>query len=532
MSVKVAGSAPVTGTATWTVQREARARWRAWGRWWLEALLLAPVLLVACFAELPRDLLSRPFWLDEGWVADSLRAPLSQLRLLASSTPVGWELLLRLVPHVGLPERLRVVPMLFAVAAAAAGYLFGRQFGRVQGVVVGLAVAVAPGMLLQRSLKQYTAEVFVALALTGLASRVEARWSPRRLLLLGAACVPGIFLSNTTVFVSAALFGALGLLALARRAWRQLAWTAAVAAGALASQGAVYLAFAAAGDNAGMQQYWGRAFVPLSSGWGVALRFIATQGRLLLGRVGFGPAPLAAALVVAGLAVLWRAGRPAVALSLPLLAFEQVVAGVAHRYPLFDLRTSMFYAVLLTACAALAVGAVAAWAWRRLVTAPLGVVALGAAAALLLPAAHAAQHNRLPPSRMRQQVAEVLAQRQPGDVVVVGWVASFPFAYYWPEQPTFLPTDLDTAVRFKVTYPNAPDVVVTHQNYSELAAEAALRTAVARIHASGRPGRIWLVLADSGDGITEWPAAIKATGLHVAKRTRPLLLTIGTGAGG
>jgi hypothetical protein len=501
-------------------------RWWDRCRWWLDLLLLAPVLLVAWFAELPRDLLSRPFWLDEGWVADSVRAPLGQLKLLASSTPLGWELLLRLVPHVGLPERLRLVPLLFAVAAAFAGYLFGRQLGRVQGVVVGLAVAAAPGMLAQRSLKQYTAEAFVALALVALATWAEREWRPRRVVVLGVACVPAIFLSNTTLFVSAALFGALGLLALARRAWRQLAWLAGAAAGALAAQGAVYLAFVGRGDNAGMQRYWAPAFVPVSSGGAAAFHFIATQGRLLLGRVGFGPALLSAALLVAGLVVLWRAGRPAVSLSVVLLAAEQVLAGALHRYPLFDLRTSMFYAVLLTACAALAVGSFAAWAWRRLLTAPLGVVAVAMAAALLAPAAHRAQRTYLPPSRMRQQVDYVLAHRRAGDVVVVGWVASFPFAYYWPEQPTFAPTQVNTAVLFEVTYPDAPDVVVTRENKSQEATKAALRTALARIRASGA-GRIWLVLADSGDSNAEWPVVIRASGLHVAKRDRPLLLTVG-----
>src|SRR6266516_2044966 len=119
-------------------------RW--WDRAWVDLLLVVPVLVVAWLAELPGDSLSRSFWLDEGWVADSVRAPLGQLRLLTSSTPIGWTLLLRLVPHVGPPERLRLLPMGFAVAAALAGWLLGRQFGRVQGLLVGLAVAVVPGM--------------------------------------------------------------------------------------------------------------------------------------------------------------------------------------------------------------------------------------------------------------------------------------------------------------------------------------------------------------------------------------------------
>jgi hypothetical protein len=59
----------------------------------------------------PRYLLTRSFWLDEGWVVDSVRAPLHQLDLLTSSTPIGWTLLLRLVPPVGGPERYRLLPL-------------------------------------------------------------------------------------------------------------------------------------------------------------------------------------------------------------------------------------------------------------------------------------------------------------------------------------------------------------------------------------------------------------------------------------
>ncbi|MCW2930204.1 MAG: hypothetical protein JWM19_1166 [Actinomycetia bacterium] len=56
--------------------------------------------------------LRQPYWLDEAWVADSVRAPLSQVPRLASSTPLGWTLLLRLVPFGG-PERQRLVPLAF-----------------------------------------------------------------------------------------------------------------------------------------------------------------------------------------------------------------------------------------------------------------------------------------------------------------------------------------------------------------------------------------------------------------------------------
>src|SRR5260370_42451856 len=46
-------------------------------------------------------LLSQPYWLDEAWVADSVRAPLAVIPRLSARTPLGWVLLLPLVPLRG-----------------------------------------------------------------------------------------------------------------------------------------------------------------------------------------------------------------------------------------------------------------------------------------------------------------------------------------------------------------------------------------------------------------------------------------------
>ncbi|HEU4400275.1 MAG TPA: hypothetical protein VFU54_20855 [Actinomycetota bacterium] len=70
----------------------------------LEAALVAGLALAALLVRRPWQ--RQPaFWIDEAWVADSLRVPLGQLRELAGSTPLGWLALLRLVPPVGGPER-------------------------------------------------------------------------------------------------------------------------------------------------------------------------------------------------------------------------------------------------------------------------------------------------------------------------------------------------------------------------------------------------------------------------------------------
>jgi hypothetical protein len=125
----------------------------------------------------------------------------------------------------------------------------------------------------------------------------------------------------------------------------------------------------------------------------------------------------------------------------------------------------------------------------------------------------------MPGSTLRQQVAFVLDHRRPGDVVVVGRNASFAFAYYWPDRPTFTRTHLDTAVLFQVDYPDRPELVITHQR-GQPGAEAALRDAKART----RSGRIWLVLAEAGDGGPAWgkaaPSARRANDGRL-----PMLLT-------
>jgi hypothetical protein len=104
--------------------------------------------------------------------------------------------------------------------------------------------------------------------------------------------------------------------------------------------------------------------------------------------------------------------------------------------------------------------------------------------------------------------------------VVVGRNASYAFAYYWPQRPTFVRTTTGSAVLFQVEYPDRPDLVVTHVR-AQAAADAAIRQARART----RSGRIWLVLAEAGDGGPIWSTA--APGARRANAGRlPLLLQV------
>lgn len=494
---------------------------------WVDAILVAMLLPLAVVARRPGYLFSHAFWLDEGWVADSIRAPLQQLQLLTSSTPIGWTFLLRLVPGVGPPERLRAVPLAFGVLSVTVAYLLGRQLGRVAAVAAGLAAALAPAALRNHNLKQYSADVFVALLLLWLTARLEAGWSRRRLVVLCVACVPAVLISHVTVFVSAAVVGALAMRALVERRWERLGWLVALGLSVAAIEAAVYLAFAAAGNNPVMSRWWAADMVPLGRGLGPAAGFVATRCADALVRVGFGPWPLAAALVIAGLVALWRSRLPVVATAVCLLAAELLVGAVAQRYPLLEERTSLFFITLLAVCAALGIAAVVAWSAQRWATLPLGVALAVGAGLLLVPAAHANAMHPMPPSTIRQQVSYVLAHRRPGDVVVVGSAASFPFAYYWPERPTFAPTTAGTAVLFQVEYPGRPDLVLVRRGRRPDLIHGAMREAAAR--SSSR--RVWLVLAEAGDRDLAWRQAMDRVG-RISRRQAPRLLLVDPGAGG
>ncbi|HEV2921747.1 MAG TPA: hypothetical protein VG673_21300, partial [Actinomycetota bacterium] len=158
-----------------------RPRPRA-GRLAVQGLVALGLTVLAVAIRDPRYLLTRSYWLDEGWVVDSVRAPLHQLELLTSSTPIGWTLLLRLVPPVGGPERHRLLPLAFAALTALAAWRLGALLGPgrwawLSGLACGIAGAASVAVLDHTWLKQYTAEAFVAVALALLLARVELAWS-------------------------------------------------------------------------------------------------------------------------------------------------------------------------------------------------------------------------------------------------------------------------------------------------------------------------------------------------------------------
>jgi hypothetical protein len=310
----------------------------------------------------------------------------------------------------------------------------GRSWSWLYGLLCGIAGAASAAVLDHTWLKQYTAEAFVAVAVAVLLAQVERAWSWRSLAAYTIAGIAGFLVSNTAPLVSTAGLAGLWLTTLLARRWSRLLPLAATTVALGLADVIVYRA----------QVVWRRF------------------GAVLCG-LGWGPWWLALALIVVGVLTLWRAGLPALALTPPVIGAELLALGLAGSYPFLEPRTSVFYAALLTVAAATGLATLARLALASRATVPLAVVGMTVLGLLLVPGWVRAGRGDIPGDDVSGQVADVLAHRQPGDAVVVGFAASFSFAYYWPDRPTFVPTTANTAVTFMPTFPEHPDLVLVHR---------------------------------------------------------------------
>jgi hypothetical protein len=514
------------------------------GRLAVGGLVALGLTVLAVAIRDPRYLLTRSFWLDEGWVVDSVRAPLHQLELLTSSTPIGWTLLLRLVPPVGGPERYRLLPLAFAALTALAAWRLGRLVSRgsgglkpsppedrdrwawLYGLGCGIAGAASVAVLDHTWLKQYTAEAFVAVALALLLARVERAWSWATLAAFAAAGVAGFLVSNTAPLVGAAGLGGLWLVTLAARRWSRLPALAAITVVLGLADLVVYRALANNAGTLALRRYWRLRYLSLDDGLGDAAHLVGRRLAAELGSLGWGPWWLALALIGVGLVTLWRAGLPALTLAVPAVGAELVALGFAGAYPFLERRTAIFYAALLTVTAAVGLATLARLGLERRATAPLAVAGLVVAGVLLVPGWVRAGRGDIPGEDVKAQSADVLARGRPGDPVLVTFAASFSFAYYWPDRPTFVPkpASVPTGVGFVPTFPGRPELVLVYQPGSARAMAEGLERAL-RL---GR-GRAWVVT-----GSPDELAALRrrAEGVRFVARPGLATLAVATGPGG
>lgn len=416
------------------------------------AVALASVLAaVGALLHAPSYMLTHPFWLDEAWVADSLRAPLGDLERLTSSSPIGFTFLLRLVPTGLGDERARLVPLLFTAALCPLAYWLGRELDpdrRLPRWMLAFAAAVLPAAMLRHDLKQYTADAFVAVLVVYLAARAERVRTRRAVALLAGLASLGLLVSHTAAMAGAAVFAGLLAAHATRRAWRRVAETAVGATAFVIAAVLDYLTLGRDALTPALADYWERYYVPASGG----AEFVGSRAYAVAPDAGLGPLWLLVTLLAAGAVALWLRGRRSVAIAVPVLLAGCVVASRLRLYPLWERRTSLFLFAVVTLVAAYGVAAAAS----RLRVA--GAVPALAFAVVLGYAAHA-QNDPLPDGDTRTVARLVAERRAPGDLVVVDQRLSYGFAYYWPGAPIF-ETDDRVAVGFVPRYPPSSGVVV------------------------------------------------------------------------
>ncbi len=433
----------------------------------LTVAVLAVLMLGSLLAHDLHRMMTQPLWRDEDWVAVTLRVPFDRILSLTSTTPVLFTALLRVTPHWS-PSSLRLLPLAFTVAAVVPAWYLGREIDRngwLTRVVLATGVAFAPALLVRHDLKQYTAEAFAALIVLWLLARLEAEWSRRRLVVLGATLAASTLLSNGAMFLGPAVLVCLALVLIVRRDARRLGQLAVVGVATLAFDLVVFLVVDRPADTPSLQAYWTAFYIPTSDGIGNALHFIHFRAGAELQSVGLGPSLVVVALVVAGMVTLVRTGFPALALVAPATTVEQLLASGAHRYPLWDPRTSTWFSVLLTVMALIGVTGAARAAWSLLrrrrstggfylgLAGMLAVVLLVASlAGPYLQAARVAVDTTTPLEDVHGQVQTIEAERRPGDVIVANTDAGFGLSIYWPAQPQLV-SDQARLETFRITYP-------------------------------------------------------------------------------
>ncbi len=449
-------------------------------------------------------LLHHSFWVDEAWVADTVRAPARATWSMSLSTPLGWTFLLRLVPFGG-PQRLRLVPLVFAALTAAIGYLFGRELRLtrfVTGLLTGAAALLSPAMLVRDDLKQYTAEAFACLAVWVLVARAENEWHFRRLAAIAATASLGMLFAQTVIVVGVAAMGGLALECLLTRQYRRLGGVAGATAGMLAVSFAIYLTLVRPHVTRALVAYWNPYYLPTRS-WSAALSVIHLRLDQLAPYMGLGSLAVGTAGALAGIAALIWLRRFALAAMFPVMLVTVIVASAAGRYPFGDLRTSTFWLIMvpvLTAVAVAAAGRLAAAVNRF---APLAVAAVTLAVWGLVTGPYIRSHE-IPNEDVHSEVLYLEAHFQRGDIVIVNYGGSFGFAYYYSGQPSF-PIGGGPNGHL-VAYPSLPWVLVAGTPPIPDSADALAR---ARAEIAAEPararGRIWIIRSHtSASEILEW----------------------------
>ena len=342
--------------------------------------LVMIVAIVTVLVHPVHEILTRPYWLDEAWVATLSKASLLRVPRLNASTPVGFVALLKFTPGSGL-QRGRLVVLGFSVLSAAMAYVLVRRLrwespssARSAAVVAGMVVALVPFSLQRNDLKQYTCDAFCALVILCVASTANRSPGSRATWMLGAVALLTLPFSSSAAFVAMAAFA--GLLVAQLLEDRRLAPTTLLVGAATGVLMASYfLAAVLPRQNAQLEHYW-RSFYLTGSPWHVIQTTWARLGHLH--RQLAIPRLLFVVLGIAGIVVLARLGERALAIAIPTLWLEMMTLGHARRYPFLDQRTSHFLLVPSVVLAVVGViGVLHLIGHRNIAVAALAGLALG-----------------------------------------------------------------------------------------------------------------------------------------------------------
>jgi hypothetical protein len=489
------------------VPADARPRWG-----WVDAILMLAAAAGTVIVHPVHAMLSQQYWLDEAWVAVSLRVPWSRVHAIALTTPLGFDALLRLVPGSGM-QRARLVVLMFAVLAVVMAYVFTRVVAwsspwqaRFAACASAFVVMLAPFALVRNDLKQYTCDGFCALVVFTVAAVVD-RPPGRPVWWLAVAGVVVLPLSSTSAFVTIAAFaGLLGSALIARHGRRVVE---VLVYGAIAGIGVIayYAALIIPQTNEPLHRYWSASYLS-GTPWHMAQ---TTWQRLVALSHSFAmPALLLAALVLAGLVALARLHAHAVVIAFVVLWIEMAVVARAEKYPFLDQRTSHFLLVPTLAVAAIGFAALVqvVYRWWRPAAVLLTAVA---AAAFFAGARHDIDKLNIGEEVARDQAEYIVANAGPNDVVVVDRPGSYAFAYYWPAGLT---THLNTpAAGFGVTANQLNAVYAPGSTNDEVL--DALRRAVERWRAEPNGSRLFIVRSHvSHAEARAWKLALERLGLH------------------
>lgn len=420
--------------------------------------------------------LSAPYWIDEAWVAISTKLPLRDLPSVVQTSPMGWEFLLRLVPFGG-DQRQRLVPLILAAVAVVLAYVYVRRLpwnrlllARVGGVLAAVAALLVPSALIRNDLKQYTADAAAALVALLLVTRAEKRGRRRDIAWLAGSMGVLVLFSSATPIIALGAFGALAASFAIQRRWRDVLTTVVGGAAGGVLMAIVFVATYLKGLGGGLHAYWQDYYLPVSGGGSAIGQWFVDRGGAWVSDLGLGPVWLGSVLVLAGIATLILMRAYALALFLPTVLMVAVGFSAAGQYPLFDIRTSHYLAMVTVVTAAIGVTGLSqllAQLWARRLPQVWArrhklVVPISAAVAIALFTIGAAPDIRLhsiPSEDMRGPVEYLAQHRQPRDAVVVNYAGEYAYAYYL-NGDDFVERHQAGVARWHLLFPGDPKLII------------------------------------------------------------------------